>query len=376
MSLSYSRSAIISLLKETLSQLRELSGQFQSYELSDSFIIRLKMMENLARIAFNYSIKVSYLNECMEYAHMAEMLDDVLLQMRRCNVVGKASSYGFLVTREYELLRDALDLIDERLKTVRVVYFNYRNRKVSKNSTFADNEDMTEVRYSDRKGKKMYKKEGNCWVDENGYRKRTPYEQVGYEEWDDEYLMDRRERQIAAYNRRYACEMMTKQTEMDNARTTPKTPEKTVSKTESDEKFLEFDRNFRVHLDNFSRYANETDAEVRLTLQCNEAVKLFNFIADNIEYIFSESRFRRICQPEGYSFAQGCIRKSMQLYNEISAKYDSLRRANKRANPTLRAAKFDALNTIQKTKYMLCKYYVANQVEKETVQYVIANYSN
>ena len=68
---------------------------------------------------------------------------------------------------------------------------------------------------------------------------------------------------------------------------------------------------------------------------------------------------------------QICINKCSHLYNEITTKYDLLRLAKKRSNPTLRAVKGEALNTIEKAKKILCKHYIEHPVEKETVEYVI-----
>ena len=284
---TYSRSAIISLLKETLSQLREFSGQFLPCEPGDQFIIRLKMMENLARLAFNYSIKVSYLNECMEYAHMAEMLDDVLLQLRRANVRYKASSYGGIVTREYESMHDALDLIDERLKTVRVVCFNSRSRKVSKNSKFVDNENIYEVRHSDRKSKTPYKREGSCWVDENGYRKRNLYPcELPNNDSEPEYKIGRREQKLRDFYSDYDSEMMTKQMSIVNEinsalKKEPKVPLPSKEMLEAENTFNEFTRPIKLHLSNFIKHATQSNQEYRLTLQCKEVIAMFKFIADN-----------------------------------------------------------------------------------------------
>jgi hypothetical protein len=364
---TYSRSVIISLLKETLSQLRELSGQFLPCEPGDQFIIRLKMMENLARLAFNYSIKVSYLNECMEYAHMAEMLDDVLLQIRRANVGYKARNYGVLVMREYDAMYDALDLIDERLKTVRVVCFNSRSRKVSQNSKFADNEeDMTEVRYSDRKH------QGSCWVDENGYRKRDLYPcELPANDSEPEYEIGRREQKLRDFSADYDCETMTRQFNIINTSPVPVLAAKTAEEKEADKKFIEFANIVKAHLSKFYGFTQEPT--MRLVSQCKEITKLFKLLADNIEYISSDIRFRRSQKNGRYSFMQICISKCSQLYAEIDAKYDSFRRTNKRANPTLRSAKIEALSAIQNAKRLVHKYYIDRPVETETIEYIIAN---
>jgi hypothetical protein len=67
------------------------------------------------------------------------------------------------------------------------------------------------------------------------------------------------------------------------------------------------------------------------------------------------------------------IGKCTQLYTEIDAKYDSFRRTNKRANPTLRSAKIEALSAIQNAKRLVQKYYIDRPVEEETIEYIVAN---
>ena len=380
---SYSRSAIISLMKESLSQLRELSGQFIPCEIVDSFTIRLKMMENLARLAFNYSIKVSYLNESAEYAHIAEMLDDVILQIRRAGVCYAASTYGFLVTREYEAMQDALDLLDERLKTIRVVCFNRRDRKVSRNSKYgSEDEELSETRYSYRKDKTPYKVEcGCCYVDKNGYRKRElyPCELPNVNDSEPAYKIGRREQKLRDYigiddsdN-----ESMIKQFNIINAKNTVPTQKvpsaKTIEEIEADKKFVEFAKVVKAHLNKFYSYTNEPNAEVRLSSQCNEITIMFKLIMDNIDYISSDPRFRKYRKNGEYSIMQVYISKCVQLYTEISAKYDLIRRNSKRANPALRSAKIEAMDTIEKAEHILCKYYTEKPVEKETVEYLMSN---
>jgi len=362
---SYSRSEIISLFKKSLSQLRELSGQFLPFELVDSFTIRLKMMENLARIAFNYSIKVSYLDERKEYAHIAEMLDDVILQIRRTNIRYKASSYGFLVTREYEAMQDALDLLDERLKTVRVVCFDKRR---DRNINFIN---KPEPRVTDNEIETTYVSEcGCCYVDKNRYRKHDLYAVESTSPVNESSDSDG---------------SMTKQFNKINVKNTnatlsapapaPSSPEEIAVKNESEKDFIEFTKITKIHLDQLASFSKDTTdnnhSEEKLTLQCNVIVDLFNLVIDSIETISSEPRCRKIQSNIGYSFMQSCIRKCAHLYNEIADKYDSIRRKNKRADPVLRAAKIEAMTTLQKADLVLCKYYTERPFEKESIQCII-----
>jgi hypothetical protein len=100
---------------------------------------------------------------------------------------------------------------------------------------------------------------------------------------------------------------------------------------------------------------------------------MFKLLADNIEYISSEIRFRKSQKSGKYSFMQICISKCSQFYTDINAKYDLFRSTSKRSNPTLRSAKIEAIIAIQNLKRLVHKYYIEQPVEKETIEYIIAN---
>lgn len=128
--MSCSRTVNIEIVIQSLKMMRELCEGNNYYEPSDAFIVRIQMMKNLVQIALNNSLKVSYLDEQKEYVPMAELLDDVYLQMPRKNLQSRQRIYRTTVSEEYDSMRSIVDLMDERLKTVRIVC-NSRRRKTS-----------------------------------------------------------------------------------------------------------------------------------------------------------------------------------------------------------------------------------------------------
>jgi hypothetical protein len=90
------------------------------------------MMRNLAQTALNHSLKVSYLDEQKEYAPMADLLDDVYLQLPRKNLQFRQFIYRSAVSTEYDSMCSVIDLMDERLKTVRIVCNSRRRRNSSR----------------------------------------------------------------------------------------------------------------------------------------------------------------------------------------------------------------------------------------------------
>ena len=80
---SYYRTEYILYLTQSLKELHELCFKFLPCEFGDTFMVRLNMMEHLAKKAFEYSLKVTYLDETDEYAPIAELLDNIYLQQSR-----------------------------------------------------------------------------------------------------------------------------------------------------------------------------------------------------------------------------------------------------------------------------------------------------
>ena len=87
---------------------------------AETLIVRIGMMEFLAKEVIIHLLKINYLDEKKEYVPIAELLDDVYIMLQRCNIKTDDT--------KYTAMYDALGMVDERLKTIRVVY-----QSVSKN---------------------------------------------------------------------------------------------------------------------------------------------------------------------------------------------------------------------------------------------------
>jgi hypothetical protein len=130
--MSCSRKVTVEIVIQSLKILREMCEGNNYYEPSDAFIVRIQMMKNLVQIALNNSLKVSYLEEQKEYVPMADLLDDVYLQMPRKNLQSRQSIYRNTISEEYDSMRSIVDLMDERLKTIRIVCNSLRRRTSAK----------------------------------------------------------------------------------------------------------------------------------------------------------------------------------------------------------------------------------------------------
>ena len=90
---------------------------------------------------------------------------------------------------------------------------------------------------------------------------------------------------------------------------------------------------------------------------------MYEYIAANAEYISLEYRFREPSKTfaDNASFMQLTIRKSLTITNEIRNCFTKV--TENGPNPTLLESKNAALNTIQRAKDELFKYYLRNPVE-------------
>ena len=86
----------------------------------NTLIVRFGVIEFLAKEVLTYLLKVNYLDERHEYTYIAELLDDVFLILNRSNLN--------IDDIKYTAMYDVLGMVDERLKTIRVIY-----QPVSKN---------------------------------------------------------------------------------------------------------------------------------------------------------------------------------------------------------------------------------------------------
>jgi hypothetical protein len=300
---SYSRSDNIALFIQSVKQLNSLCKQFSPKELGHKFIVRVKMMEMLAQQAFKYSIAVSYLKDS-EYSLVAEKLDDVYLHQSRQYIRNVASSYGSLATRDYDSMRDALDLIDERLKTVKVVCYKKRPYKFSAKKHSA--------LYTKKSGLNPF---ANEFVPKNSLnplaKEWTPSEQQKME----------------------------------------KTPEE----KETNKKCEDFNRKINVlilTLHELRMNAN-IGPETKLITQCEYLCELFTYITENIEVLKEPRYHKRTSAQLSDGFVKILLKKITQFIKDINQIYDKLRCEKLRSNPALRAIKIKALESIKRAQKSL-----------------------
>ena len=288
------------------------------YPQGTQLFIYMKTLEHLAQQAFAYSLKVSYLQED-HYQSAVEWLDDILLEQSRMNIRGKVSSFGYMMSEQYQQILDILGLIDERLKTIRIVCENSRSR-----------------RYKVRRQPKS-----SCWVDENGFRVRTP---------------PNRMETVSA-------------TAYDVPASAQEVPFVPVQVVPLPAEYIQFKQQVMQYLQTAAQFNNrQSETNECLINQCQNIEQLYNYLVTNIEYVSKEPQFRKYRKFGGDSFMQVCIRKCVDIAEEINRKYDRLRKVNVRSDPTMRSAKISALATVENAKNILCKYYTENPVENETVE--------
>jgi hypothetical protein len=408
---SYSRAANISFVVESLKQLRELSEELPQLDNRAEFVVRLKMMENLARLAFNYSLKVNYLNEKTEYMRMAELLDDTILQLSRGFSHYMAMNYGHLVVREYDLMREAIDLMDERLKTIRVFCYGRRIRN--------------------RRNRNVRRR----WVDENGYRMRTPYreEQEEAEEpntfpeeqkakcacsirkWFDCTVCDRQEDEddqkdedytieviedlvveegeivedlvskhkcacsvrkwfdctvcddVSAVHTVYASDMKPVQTKCDDVSAvhTVYAAEANPDQTKCNELKNELMNRIRS-IQVVSGYAF-MDKVGRFFEQCYAIKDMFALLENNAKLLATEHSFRKQVEANRGSLMQICISKCTKMVNDLESIYEKFDVPEKQKTLKIKS---ETIEYIKYVKDILCKYYIQNPIEPEEVDYV------
>jgi hypothetical protein len=322
---SYSRSEIISFLTQSVNELQNMCGQFVSTEKIDTFVVRIKTMDMIAQQAFKYSIMVSYLNE-PEYVAIAETLDNVYLHQSRIRLSHMANKYGKLVTGEYDAMRTTLDLIDERLKTVKIVCAKPRHNKRQKKSR----ENLRHIHIQEEEF-------NECGVG---------------------YVFERRlpRRRQSTLN--------------PNA--------KEFVPAESQKKYTKFHKTIAESLKvinelNLETKTSKMDPHTILELQFERIRELFDFIKQNADYISTDQRFRTPMK-NGYSFMQTCIRKCIDLQRNLIEKYEMIRNADRKYNPpTLRSAKIAVIDSVERTFAVMLRCYEENPVEKESIWELLQN---
>ena len=311
---SYSRSNNIALFICSVKELFKLCKQFKPKEMGELFLVRTKIMEMLAQQAFKYSIAVNYLKD-NEYHAVADTLDNVYLHQSRMNVRNMASQYGSLVTREYESMREALDLIDERLKTVKVVCYKPRNRKFVTKKSNAKRSLNNQLVKECKKPLNPLAKE---WVP------KKPLNPLA-EEW-----VPKSSNQIKT--------------------------EKTQEEKEHDNKCDRFNKKVNTWLLTLQelKTVNTIDSEIKFTMQCEHLTAMLNFIIDNND-ILKTPRYNKA--PSNTTNKLGVVKtlmlKSVELTNEINNMYDIFRSKKQRANPSMRSIKIKTLNSIKHVQKIL-----------------------
>jgi hypothetical protein len=127
--MSYSRVENVSFLIRTAKELKYICSKFRANDKKPVLVVRLKMMENLAKQSFQYLIAISYLTET-EYIAIAEPIDDAFLYQSRIQLEYMANTHGRMVIGEYNATRDALELVDAQLKQISV----FGTKRVTKNN--------------------------------------------------------------------------------------------------------------------------------------------------------------------------------------------------------------------------------------------------
>ena len=357
---AYSRRDIISFFQISIEEIKYLLARFHPGEYSDTFIIKLKMVAHLAEQAFGLSLKVSYLDEASEYHKLVDILDDIYLQIADYRMRSKAGSYGFLVSAEFEAMIDKLGLVDERLKTMKIVCKHPRSRNYVK-----------------------HHKEGHCWVDKNGFRMRTPIKVLSQEEKEEEEeeeeeeesaedRFERNQRLIKRYSKRSSLFAPSHEAyyPSHNDTHTHIVAELSAEQKALEEKNKEFIHQAKIHIKQLENLQNMNplSTDDRIRLQCNKITELYNYLLLHTEFVATKNTYRNYsnrADSKKHSFMQIVIKKCVQLAQQITDKYNELRSMKLRANPDLRKAKVDALATLEKVKQAYSEYYVKHPYENE-----------
>jgi len=340
---AYSREAIISFFQISLKEIQSVLARFQPGEYIDLFIIKLKMMAHLAEQAFGLSLKVSYLDETLEYHRLVDTLDNIYLQLADYRMRYKAYCYGNLVLAEFDEMIDKLGLLDERLKTMKIICQRPRSRNYVK-----------------------HRKEGSCWVDEHGFRMRTPFKSLPQEdkeeeeEDEDESPEDRFER-----NQR-----LIKRSSLFAPSPHHQTfPELSAEEKAFEEKHTAFKLQSKEYIKEFNILKTMDPLSTdRICLQCYKIAEFYNYLLQHAEFVATKDDYRNYSKrpnSKKHSFMQVVIKKCVQLAREVTETYDKLRTMNLRANPELRKAKANALAILEKVKQVYAEYYVKHPFESE-----------
>lgn len=314
--MQYSRVENSSFLIRFTKELKYICSKFCINDKKSVFVVRLKMIETLATQAFKYSITIPYLTES-EYVAIAEPLDDVYLFQSRIQLMHMANSHGRMVIDEYHAMRDALELIDARLKTIDV----FGTKRVTK------------------KWQKPFR--------HNNFRdKQTPI------------LVDNPLISRSDNKPNYCGRLPNKSVQSHDVENISQDADADQTYSDFRVKMLAFtSENHRLIAD------KQITPQRRLQSQCDNFRGMYEYIAANAEYISLEPRFREKSKTfaDKDSFMQVCIRKSMIIANEIRVRFANI--TKNEPNPALLESKNATLNAIQHAKNELFNYYLRNPVE-------------
>jgi hypothetical protein len=225
-----------------------------------------------------------------------------------------------------------------------------------------------------------HRKEGSCWVDEHGFRARTPLKALPQEDKEDDKEDDKEEDKDESVcsedtvDRFERNERLIKRYSKRSSLFAPSPHHQTFPELSAEEKaFEEKHTAFKLQSKEYIKEINilktmdplSTD---RICLQCYKIAEFYNYLLQHAEFVATKDDYRNYSKrpnSKKHSFMQVVIKKCVQLAREVTETYDKLRTMNLRANPELRKAKANALAILEKVKQVYAEYYVKYPFESE-----------
>ncbi len=295
-----SRNLNIQLCIRSLRELYQLTKSFRGKEKSEVFIVRFGMMKSLAKDALAYSLKVSYLDERREYKIIADILDNIYILISRSELRRIARKYEDIVLCKFDAMYEVLGMIDERLKTVRIVSNRYVKKRAAPITNANSNAGLAEPEEEEEEVRTNHLK----------HIVRA-------------YAKDRELQEFISYMNTKFADL----TYLNSNNVPGLTP-----------------------CDSLSR---------KLEVICD----VFNYIRNKADYIATTSAFHKTTRS-GFSFIQQAIRKCPYLIDSINKVYDNIRDSVMRIDPELRREKRNTIDLLKTVQDILCKHYIANPSDK------------
>ena len=338
---SYTRDQTITFMIEYLRKMKQVCGEMHRTDERFNLAVKMNIVKYLAQQAFILSLKVSYFDEHSEYAIAAELLDDVYLRLSRSMISDSE-------------MRESLDVLNERFKTIKVVCWKCKDRRRRRNKPVVVIPRVKE-------------EECNLWTGS------------GSDSDSDPEYGSRVINPVPAPTpvKEYATHSYKK---ID----VPLIPEPPVKinaqmlEGETAEDFdlrKEFTAGFQRRINDFhrARALNKVELTPRLIEQFKSIIGMFDYTGNHAEYIAKTSSYRRIRKETGLSFMQVIILKCVSLSREVEVFYDQARRSNLRANPMLRDLKHRTLTKISETLDLLSNLYQEYPVESQSLESILDN---